>query len=181
MAISPYPAELTEHWPAGGERFTIRPIRPEDAEQHGAMFRRLSPEDIRFRFFTAIREMSPEQTARMTQVDYDREMAFVAIQDATDEMVGVSRLVCDPEEKTGEFAVIVQANMKRRGLARHLMQRLLDWGRQRGLREVVGQVLSDNAPMIAFVKRLGFEVHRIPGEEDVVEARMSLGGTAATG
>ena len=79
LAISPYPAELIEHWTASdGERLIVRPIRPEDAEQHGAFFSRLSPQDIRFRFFTAMRELSPEQMARLTQIDYDREMAFVA-------------------------------------------------------------------------------------------------------
>ena len=83
LAITPYPVELTEHWAThDGERLTIRPIRPEDAEQHGAFFSRLSPQDIRYRFFTAMRELSPEQMARLTQIDYDREMAFIAVREA---------------------------------------------------------------------------------------------------
>jgi acetyltransferase len=179
LAISPYPAELVEHWSARGEQLTIRPIRPEDAEQHGKLFRRLSPDDVRFRFFTAIRELSPEQTARMTQVDYDREMAFVAIREATGEMVGVSRLVCEPDGKSGEFAVVVQPDMKGRGLATHLMQRLLDWARARGVVTVVGQVLADNVPMLAFARHLGFQVRRLPDEEDLVEARIVLEPAAA--
>ena len=112
LAITPYPVELTEHWAThDGERLTIRPIRPEDAEQHGAFFSRLSPQDIRYRFFTAMRELSPEQMARLTQIDYDREMAFVAVREAGGETVGVARLVCE-DERSGEFAVIVQADMK---------------------------------------------------------------------
>ncbi|MBV8402381.1 MAG: GNAT family N-acetyltransferase, partial [Acetobacteraceae bacterium] len=174
LAISPYPDELVSHWFAGREGLTVRPIRPEDAEQHRAMFRRLSPDDVRFRFFTTIRSLSPQQTARMTQVDYDREMAFVAVRDATGEMVGVSRLACEPDGKSGEFAVIVQADMKGKGLATYLMARLLDWARSRGVETVIGQVLADNAPMLAFVRHLGFQVHRVPGEEDVVEARINL-------
>ena len=88
--------------------------------------------------------------------------------------MGVSRLVRDPGGTEGEFAVVVQPDMKGRGLARHLMQRLIDWGRSQGISEIVGQVLADNQPMLAFVRRLGFSVRRTPGEEDVVEARLSL-------
>jgi len=175
LAITPYPMELAEHWTArGGERLTVRPIRPEDADQHGAFFGRLSPQDIRYRFFTAMRELSPEQMARLTQIDYDREMAFIAVRDAGGETVGVARLVCE-DEQSGEFAVIVQADMKGQGLATHLMRRLIDWARTRGLREMVGQVLADNAPMLGFVRHLGFSVRRMPEEPEVVEARLSLG------
>jgi acetyltransferase len=174
LAISPYPAELAEHWTTSdGERLIFRPIRPEDADEHGAFFRRLSPQDIRYRFFTAMRELSPEQMARLTQIDYDREMAFVAVREASGETVGVARLVCG-DEREGEFAVIVQGDMKGKGVARHLMQRLIDWARGRGLSAVVGQVLADNAPMLAFVRRLGFSVKRMPEEPDVMEARLSL-------
>ena len=173
LAISPYPAELVERFACGDEVLTIRPIRPEDAAAHAGFFTRLSPEDIRYRFFSAMRELSPEQIARMTQVDYDREMAFVAVRENGD-TVGVSRLVCEPGGESGEFAVIVQADMKGRGLARRLMQRLIDWGRAQGMAEIDGQVLANNAPMLAFVRRLGFEVHRMKGEDDVVEARLAL-------
>ena len=177
LAISPYPAELVEHWTArDGERLTIRPIRPEDAEQHGGFFSRLSPQDIRYRFFTAMRELPPEQMARLTQVDYDREMAFIAVREASGETVGVARLVCEPGEPEGEaeFAVIVQGDMKGRGLATRLMHRLIDWARGRRLRTIVGQVLADNAPMLAFMRHLGFSLRRMRDEPDVMEARLSL-------
>jgi acetyltransferase len=175
LAITPYPAELMEHWTTNdGERLLVRPIRPEDADQHGAFFARLSPQDIRYRFFTAMRELSREQMARLTQIDYDREMAFVAVREANGQTVGVARLVGE-DEQSGEFAVIVQGDMKGRGVARHLMQRLIDWARGRGLREMVGQVLADNAPMLAFVRHLGFTVKRMPEEPDVVEARLRVG------
>jgi acetyltransferase len=176
LAIAPYPAELIGPYEAGGERFTIRPIRLEDAEAHVAFFRRLSPEDIRYRFFSAMRELSPEQMARLTQVDYEREIAFLAVRDATGETVGVARLVCEVGSPEGEFAVVVQPDAKGRGLARHLMQRLLDWARGRGVAAVVGQVLADNAPMLAFVRSLGFSVRRMADEDGVVEVRLVLGG-----
>jgi acetyltransferase len=174
LAIAPYPAELTEHRLIGGEPMTIRPVRPEDAQAHTAFFSRLSPQDIRYRFFSAMRELSPEQTVRLTQVDYDREMAFIAVRDATNETVGVARLACDSDGRSGEFAVIVQADIKGRGLASHLMRRLIEWGRQRGLREIEGQILADNHPMLAFIRHLGFTVHRMVDDPEVMEAKLSL-------
>jgi len=120
-----------------------------------------------------MRELSADQMARLTQIDYDREMAFVAVREASGETVGVARLVREDEHE-GEFAVIVQADMKGKGVATCLMQRLIDWARTRGLREIVGQVLADNAPMLAFVRHLGFRLKRMPEEPDVVEARLAL-------
>ncbi len=171
LVLPPYPAALAEQWDARGETLTIRPIRPEDAAAHAAFFSRISPEDVRFRFFSSLRALSPERIARMTQVDYDREMAFVAVR-ANGDTVGVSRLVCERDE--GEFAVIVQPDMKGRGVARHLMQRLLAWGGAQGMTAVVGQVLAENAPMLAFVRRLGFTLHRMPDDPELVEARLVL-------
>jgi acetyltransferase len=174
LAIAPYPAELIEHRGTGPDRMTIRPIRPEDAQAHTGFFSRLSPQDIRYRFFSAMRELSAEQTVRMTEVDYDREMAFIAVNDATGDTVGVARLVCELGGETGEFAVIVQADMKGRGLASLLMRRLIAWARTRGLRAIVGQILADNAPMLAFIRRLGFEVRRMPDDPEVMEATLEL-------
>jgi acetyltransferase len=174
LAILPYPVELEGTWRGGGETLLIRPIRPEDAEAHGAFFQRLSPDDIRFRFFSPMRALSAEQMARMTQVDYQREIAFIAVREASGETVGVARLVRELDDSTGEFAIIIQPDMKGKGVGAALMHRLIAWGRAQGMREIIGQVLADNAPMLAFVRHLGFTLHRLPGEEDVIEARLSL-------
>jgi acetyltransferase len=174
LAIPPYPAELAHRYESQGQNFTIRPIRPEDAAAHGEMFRRLTPDDIRFRFFSAVREMSAEQVVRLTQIDYEREMAFIAVADSTGETVGVARLVRDMGGAEAEFAVLVQPDMKGRGIGRHLLERLVAWGRTEGIGEIVGQVLADNHPMLDFCRRLGFSVHRKRGEEDLVEARLRL-------
>ena len=173
LAIAPYPAELSECRQVGPDRLAIRPIRPEDAQAHAAFFSRLSPQDIRYRFFSAMRVLSVEQTVRMTQIDYDREMAFIAVNDAG-ETVGVSRLAREPGGESGEFAVIVQADMKGRGLASHLMRRLIAWARTQGMKEVVGQVLADNAPMLAFIRHLGFAVRRMADDPEVMEVRLTL-------
>ena len=174
LAISPYPVELVSAHAAAGAALTIRPIRPEDAAAHAAFFARLSPQDVRYRFFSAIRALSAEQIARMTQVDYEREMALVAVRETTGETVGVARLVREIDVGEAEFAVVVQGDMKGRGVAGTLMRRLLAWARAKGVREVHGQVLADNAPMLAFVRKLGFKVARMPGDPDVMEARMAL-------
>jgi acetyltransferase len=101
-------------------------------------------------------------------------MAFVAVREATGETVGVARLVRETDGSSGEFAIIVQPDAKGRGLASHLMHRLIEWGRREGLAEMVGQILSENAPMLAFVRHLGFSLRRLPEEPDVIEARLAL-------
>ncbi len=171
LAIPPYPAELARPFTTrSGERLLVRPIRPEDTAAHAEAFRRVPPADIRWRFFSPIRELSPALIARLVQIDYDREMAFIATREATGETLGAARLIRDPGGDEAEFAVIVADEMKGQGLGRFLMERLFDWARSQGVGTVVGQVLADNAPMLDFVRRLGFALRRSPAEEDVMVA-----------
>jgi acetyltransferase len=175
LMISPYPAELTRGLESKGEKFILRPIRPEDAAAHAAFFLRLSPEDVRFRFFSPLRVLPPERIARMTDVDYEREMAFIAVRENR-EIAGVSRLVRnDTDGAAAEFAVIVDPGAKQRGIATELMQCVIDWGRSQGVTLITGQILADNIPMLAFVRRLGFELRHIAGEHDIVEASLVCG------
>ncbi|WP_376090011.1 GNAT family N-acetyltransferase [Roseomonas sp. CCTCC AB2023176] len=173
LAISPYPAELARPVTLrDGRSVVVRPIRPEDAEALADAFRRLSPEDVRYRFFNRLREIPAAQLARLTQIDYDREMAFVAVpHDGSG--AGVARLVLDPAATEGEFAIVVDRDWKGAGLARHLMGRLIEWGRSRGLGVVAGQVLADNVPMLRFVRALGFRT-RATEDPEVIEARLDL-------
>jgi acetyltransferase len=174
LAIPPYPEHLSENWRAGGEDLLIRPIRPEDAAAHTALIARVPAEDLRYRFFTALRTVTPEQMARLTQIDYEREMAFIAVRKRDEATVGVARLVREMDGGRGEFAILIQPDMKGCGLARHLMARLVDWAHEQRIPEIVGQVLADNAPMLAFMRRLGFSLRHDPGEPDVVEAVMRI-------
>lgn len=174
LAIPPYPAELIGSYDARGELLTVRPIRPEDATAHAAFFKRLSPEDVRYRFFSALRELSADQIVRMTQIDYEREIAFVAVRPASGDTVGVARLVREGDGDTAEFAVVVQPDLKGKGLASHLMRRLIDWARAHGTREIQGQILADNQGMLAFIRSLGFTVRRNPGESDVMTASLII-------
>jgi acetyltransferase len=178
LAVPPYPAELARPWRSrDGRVVLVRPIRPEDAAAHAEAFRSLGPEDVRWRFFSQLRELPAAQIARMTQIDYDREMAFVAVEaqpGGPDRTVGVARLIRDPGSGDGEFAVVTMPGWKHQGLGRHLMERLFEWGREQGMQGVTGQVLADNRPMIGFVRALGFTLTRVAGEEDVLEARLAL-------
>jgi acetyltransferase len=176
LLISPYPSELISHYTAQGQNFLLRPIRPEDADAHAAMLGRFTVEDLRYRFFSAVRNMPAEQINRLTDIDYAREMAIIAVREATGETAGTARLVrSDTDGTQAEFAVAVEPAAKGLGLGTALMRVALDWGRAQGVVDVSGQILADNAPMLAFVKRLGFTIAHIPGEADVVEARMTLG------
>jgi acetyltransferase len=173
LVISPYPAELTSHYEAKGQQFLLRPIRPEDTDAHAALLDRFSPEDMRYRFFSAVRKMPAEQIVRLTDIDYDREMAIIAVREATGETAGVARLVRnDTDGASAEFAVAVEAAAKGTGLAAALMRAIIDWGKAKGVVEITGQILADNAPMLAFIRKLGFSIHRIQGESDIVEATL---------
>ncbi len=169
-----YPADLTETWGGTGETLTVRPIRAEDAPALDAFFHRLTPEDIRLRFFAAVRELSPALLARLTRLDYDRDMAFVAVREATGDIVGVARLVHGDAPDQAEFAVVVQPDVKGHGLGVHLMQRVLGWGWHHGLRRVVGEILAENAPMLELARFLGFHLHHLPGEVGVIAAELDV-------
>ncbi|WP_343895869.1 bifunctional acetate--CoA ligase family protein/GNAT family N-acetyltransferase [Craurococcus roseus] len=175
LAIPPYPAELARPFrtPAG-EVLTVRPIRPEDAAAHAEAFRRIPPADVRWRFFSPIRELSPALVARLVQIDYDREMAFIATREATGETLGVARLIRDPDGDEAEFAIIVGDEVKGTGLGRFLMERLFEWAAEHGVRRIAGQVLSDNATMLAFVKKLGFALRRSEEEDGVMVAERDV-------
>jgi len=171
LAIAPYPAELVRRITLrDGRAVTLRPIRPEDADAHAAFFARLSPEDVRLRFFAPIRALSPEQIARMTQIDYDREMAIIATtgDGAEAETLGVVRLFRTGAE--AEFAIVVRSDMKGSGLGGALMRAGLDWAREAGIARVTGDVLAENEGMLAFVRRLGFSVTRSRDDPELMVA-----------
>jgi acetyltransferase len=174
LVIPPYPAELTRVYEAKGRTFLLRPIRPEDADQHAALFARMPAEDMRYRFFSSMKNLPPEQIARMTDIDYAREMAIVAVDEASGQTAGAARLVRnDTDGKTAEFAVAVDAGAKGLGLASALMRDVIAWGKSQGVEEITGQILSDNQPMLAFIKGLGFRIERVAGESDIVEAKLN--------
>ena len=142
-----------------GRRYLSRPIRPEDEPALVTLLERLRPDDIRLRFFAAIRYFSHEMAARMTQIDYDRELVLAA---ATEEEPGVlcavAHLVIDPYGDSGEFALLVHHDHAGAGLGRLLMEELLAHGRRHGLQRIYGDVLRDNRPMLTLARHLGFDI-----------------------
>jgi acetyltransferase len=177
LAIRPYPAELEETIAWDGGELLLRPIRPEDGPAHVAFFNALTPDDVRYRMFVRVRELQPAQLARFTQIDYDREMAFIATRHAADgsaETLGVGRVVADPDNISAEFAVTVRSDLKGKGLGILLMNKLIAYCRARGTREIVGEALPQNAPVIGLVKKLGFTVRPLDEEEGVRKFRLPL-------
>jgi acetyltransferase len=176
LAIRPYPKELEEWVEVGGESLLLRPIRPEDEPQHRAFLDRCDAQDIRFRFFGLVRRFSHSQLARFSQIDYSREMAFIATRDSADggaETLGVVRVVVDPDNERAEFAIIVSSEFKGRGLGHALLDKMVRYCRDRGTRELVGEVLAENRPMLGLAKRFGFESTR--DADGVVSVRLPLG------
>jgi len=161
MAIHPYPAHLVSTWqPASGPAVTLRPIRPEDAEMERAFVRKLSPESRYFRFMDTLRELTPAMLVRFTQIDYDRELAFVAtLPDGAGEAeIGVCRYITNPDGESCEFALVIADDWQRKGLGRRLMGQLIDVARARGLRSMIGHVLAENRGMLQLCQGLGFVI-----------------------
>ena len=160
LAILPYPDPLERRVETRIGPLTLRPIRPEDAAAHQAFFRALSQQDVHFRMFASARELTDAQLARFTQIDYAREMAFILTRkaEAGDETLGVARVVADPDNLGGEFAIVVRSDLQGQGLGGLLMTALIDYCRARGLRELKGVTLAENVGMHALARRLGFSV-----------------------
>jgi acetyltransferase len=177
--IQPYPREL-EEWvvlPKSGRRVILRAALAEDEPAHRVFHELQSPESIRYRFFQYRKYFSREDVAQMVQIDYDREMVFVANAPRQDgegnETLGTVRVWTDADNLRCEFAVMVHDNMKGEGLGMTLMQKMIDYCRARGTVEMVGNVLSDNRPMLKLADRLGFEL-KFNLEEGVMDLRLVL-------
>jgi acetyltransferase len=170
LALRPYPAELEETWRLGEQELRVRPIRPEDGEKLAAFYAEASPADLRLRFFLARREVPRSELARYCQIDYEREMTFVALEG--ERMAGEVRAIADPDNRQAEFAVQVASPWQHRGLGRRLLDKLLAYLRARGTAEVVGQCLEENKVMIALAREAGFEVSAAP--EGTMRLRLEL-------
>jgi acetyltransferase len=161
FAIRPYPSELVETIDWQGRSLTLRPIRPEDEAQHVSFLARLDPVDIRMRLFYSRRSIERSEVARMTQIDYEREMAFIAtapLGGGGEETLGVARALCDPDNQDAEFGIVVRSDLKGGGLGAVLMRKLIGHLRARGTRRLVATVLNENTRMLELARELGFEL-----------------------
>jgi len=168
LAILPYPARYERVWPMrGGGQYTVRPIHPDDAQMLQALVRGLSAESRYFRFISSLAELSPAMLARFTLIDYDREMALVAVYkerkaDAqgviteTERIIGVSRYITNPDQTSCEFSLVVADDFSGKGLGSRLMESIMEVAREKGLSEIEGLVLAKNPAMLKLMKSLGF-------------------------
>ncbi|HKA74898.1 MAG TPA: bifunctional acetate--CoA ligase family protein/GNAT family N-acetyltransferase [Xanthobacteraceae bacterium] len=165
LAIRPYPSALEhEITTRSGRRFHVRPMRPEDEPEILKMLSRCSMEDIRLRFFAPMKEISHAFIARLTQIDYDREMALLATDPGASDILGVARIVADPDNEKAEYAVMVRSDLKGHGLGFQLMTEILAYARTRGIKHVFGHVLRENRTMLAMAQDLGFRI--VPDVDD---------------
>jgi acetyltransferase len=169
IAILPYPEDLVRKVATrGGEALTLRPVRPQDAPALIEFVDGCKPEDVHLRFNGGMLHLSPDLAARFSQIDYDRQMALLA-EDASGAILGVARLVSDPQGERAEYALMVRSDRQKHGLGTQLFEAILDYARQCGLQEVWGDVARDNGRMLELAEGLGF---RREGASDLARVRV---------
>jgi acetyltransferase len=177
LAIRPYPKELEEHFLLrDGRDVFLRPIRPEDEGMHQAFDHALTREDRYKRYFGELPQFSHEQMARFTQIDYAREMAFVAVAETPagdTEILGVVHAQQDPDNTEAEFAVAVRSDIKQSGLGHRLMQKMIDYCRGQGTQYLTGVTMLENAGMANLARTLGFSVKYLR-DDGLIDMRMKL-------
>jgi acetyltransferase len=178
LAIHPYPKELEQAFQLpDGRPLVLRPILPEDEPPLRDMVRRMPDEDRRLRFFQPIKELTHDMAARLTQLDYDREMALVITSPGVPGQAPIwagVRMSADPDLEKAEYAIAVDRSMTGMGLGPMLMRRIIDYARSRGVKELYGTVLSDNEPMLKLNRALGFAVHRDAEDPMLMHVRLPL-------
>ncbi|MGH8761100.1 MAG: GNAT family N-acetyltransferase, partial [Burkholderiales bacterium] len=176
LAIRPYPSVLEERVQVAGCELLLCPIRPEDGQRLMDFYAKASPADMRLRFFMARREVPHSELARYSQIDYDREMTFIALapqESGGQAMVAEVRAVCDPDNLRAEFAIQVASGWQGKGLGRLLLDKLTRYLRERGTAEVVGECLLENTAMASLARHAGFEVSTGPSQ-DTMALRLPL-------
>jgi acetyltransferase len=176
LAVRPYPQQL-EEWITlkDKDRCLFRPILPEDEPALQRFISQVTKEDLYYRYFSEINEFTHDDLANMTQIDYDREMAFVAVRQSGEitEILGVSRAISDPDNIDAEFAVLVRSDLKGLGLGRQLLEKLIAYTREHGLQRLNGITMPNNQGMIALARKLGFHVD-IQLEDGIVGLSLRL-------
>jgi acetyltransferase len=176
FAIRPYPSELVERVDWRGTRLTLRPIRPEDEARHLAFLERVDPTDIRMRLFYTRRSIERSELARLTQIDYEREMAIVAtaVIDGEEQTLGVVRVFVDPDNVEAEYGILIRSDMKGTGLGWLLMNKIIAFLKGRGTQRLTATVLRENERMLSMAVKLGFVHARAQPEEGTRRIELAL-------
>jgi acetyltransferase len=173
LAIRPYPASEARTLELNGRHYLARPIQPSDVTLYPRFLERMDPEDMRLRFLVPTRQLSHETLVRLTQLDYDRDIAFVALEQPDGNMSGIARYAADPDRNTAEFGIMIRSDLKGHGLGRRLMLLLIDYARREGVGELVGRVLRENTNMLSLCAELGF-VYAEPDDPQTVRVSLPL-------
>jgi acetyltransferase len=158
-------------------RISVRPISPDDEFLIRDLLAHVTKEDLRLRFFDSIKEFSDQFIAKLTVLDYRRAMAFVTIDDASSEMLGVVWLYSDSVHETGEYAILLRSDLKGRGLGWALMQLIIEYAKSEGLKQISGQILQENSVMLKMCRELGFKVKTDAEDRGVCDATLVLEGS----
>ena len=165
LVVAPYPSKYTSNWTdKNGSLVHLRAIKPEDEDKFNELFKSLSPQTMRFRFFEIIKELSHETLTRYCNLDYDREIAIVAETSSSKQIIGVSRLILDPYGKSGEFAVLVGDQWQGFGVGFKLMDSLIKIAKDKSLERIYGFVMVSNDKMLNLCNRLGFKTEIVDDE-----------------
>jgi len=177
MSIRPYPAAWEKDVTLPGlGGVHVRPVKPEDEALYQHFFEHVTSDDLHMRFFTALPDRSHRFLARLTQIDYAREMAFVALSEGSGELLGVARFAADPDNARAEYAVLVRSDLKGKGLGWLIMQHLIQYAKADGVGEMFGEVLAENTTMIAMCRKLGFQVAPDPEDATLRIVTLRLAG-----
>ncbi len=152
----------------------MRPVRLQDEDAFRTFFAHVSPGDLRLRLFAAIKDFSHAFIAQLTQIDYARACVLCAFKETTHDLLGVVRLMRDPDDLSGEYAILLRTDWKGRGLGWALMRLMIDYAETSGLKRVQGQVLWENSPMLAMCRDLGFEIANVAGEAEMKFVALEL-------
>jgi acetyltransferase len=174
LAIRPYPCGLEGTLSADGLNYLIRPIKPADVALYPDFLAKVSPEDIRLRFLAPRKSFADEMLKRLTQLDYDREMAFVALAETTGELAGIGRLSSDPDKAVAEYALLVRTDLQGHGLGWALLEQIIDYAKAEGIGRIEGIVLDENETMLTMCREFGFQVKHQPDNPGVFLVRLDL-------
>lgn len=174
LAIRPYPSGWSREFQSEGTVFRIRPIMPADVTLYPEFLSKISPDDLRLRFLSLRKNFPDQMLKRLTQLDYDRDIAFVAIEAGTGALAGISRLSCDPDHETGEYALLVRTDLQGHGLGWELLKQIVDYAKADRIGRIKGIVLNENHKMLTMCREFGFSVAYHPSETGLSVATLEI-------
>lgn len=174
LAIRPYPDGWEKHEVLNDDRYFLRPIKPADVVLYPPFLEKVTEKDIRLRLLAPRKHFPQEMLVRLTQIDYEREMAFVALREETGELAGIVRLFCDPDKETAEYGILVRSDLQGRGIGWALLNHVIDYARTEGIKRIDGSIFAENTKMLTMAKDLGFSVRPSGTDRTVLQVSLTL-------